>query len=101
MPWLSENPWQIQFGASPHLPPTIRSSLYPCYFTIETDRDTIFAKDKYFILQVSNVGTESDSYKITISSSANHYSIYLNSGVINKQKNTVFKILPSSNPSAR
>jgi hypothetical protein len=44
------------------------SSLYPYYFTIQSDRDTISRDDNTFKLKIFNDGTEDDSYEIRIKS---------------------------------
>ena len=44
------------------------SSLYPCYFTCQTDKDTITTKASTFNIKIFNKGSEADSYNIQLSS---------------------------------
>jgi hypothetical protein len=44
------------------------SSLYPCYFVFETDRDTVSKKMPGFNIRVFNKGSESDAYEVKIGS---------------------------------
>ncbi len=55
------------------------SSLYPCYFVFETDRDTISKNSPVFNIRIFNKGSESDLYNVNITSA---------SGVLIKQFTT-------------
>jgi len=43
------------------------SSLYPCYFTFTTDRDTLTKKSPKFKITIFNKGSEEDKYEIEVS----------------------------------
>jgi hypothetical protein len=58
------------------------SSLYPCYFTIETKKDTLRKRNAHFKLEIYNAGTNSDSYTIALSPGTGGYDIKKNSGVV-------------------
>jgi len=53
------------------------SSLYPCYFTIQTSCDTLTKAQRSFQLKVFNVGSDEDSYKVDISSASGNYKMQL------------------------
>jgi hypothetical protein len=46
------------------------SSLYPCYFTFATDRDTLSRAAPGCMIRLFNKGSESDAYQITLSSAS-------------------------------
>jgi hypothetical protein len=69
------------------------SSLYPCYFTAQTDKDTLSAGNATFRLRVFNKGTENDSYSIKISiPSSNNPPIALSSAIVPPDRSQVIKI---------
>lgn len=74
------------------------SSLYPCYFTVETDRDTVSSARTGFKLTISNAGSEADSYSISVSSSAKHYRLKKDSVKIAGRKKAQFNIQASGKP---
>ena len=49
------------------------SSLYPCYFTFQTNADTVAAKNTTFSLQLFNKGSEADSYLVKVKSATGGY----------------------------
>lgn len=49
------------------------SSLYPCYFTISTNDDTLAAGLSHLKLKIFNKGSENDSYEVRILSSSGNY----------------------------
>ncbi len=42
------------------------SSLYPCYFTFQTDADTVSESDTQFHIKIFNKGSEDDAYQVKI-----------------------------------
>jgi len=46
------------------------SSLYPCYFTLQSLQDTLHANSRVFYIRIFNKGSESDTYNIRVSSSS-------------------------------
>lgn len=47
------------------------SSLYPCYFTFTTDRDTVTKESPKYKITIFNKGSEEDTYNISIVEPAN------------------------------
>jgi Arylsulfotransferase (ASST) len=74
------------------------SSLYPCYFTIQANADTIKSSRKDFLLVINNAGTERDSYDISVNSSSKHFNGKLVSGNVNSRNRVKIKIAPLSKP---
>lgn len=74
------------------------SSLYPCYFTLRADNDSLSGNQTSAKLKICNAGSESDSYSITVTSSANSYKIKLNSYEILKRRSEDFIISPVKKP---
>ena len=70
--------WQAVMKSNDNIPDVIYhyrlcsayniSSLYPCYFTFQTDRDTITKSSPKFNLRIFNEGSENDSYDVKLSS---------------------------------
>ena len=69
--------------------------LIPCYYTIQSDRDSLTGSQTGFILAINNVGTESDSYNITVTSSSNHYHGNFNSAILKKENGQRLKLPPA------
>ncbi len=68
------------------------SSLYPCYFTIVTNHDTLTKTTPTFELRIFNDGTEDDSYQIVISSSSGAYNKQFDSNKIQSRRSQRIKI---------
>jgi hypothetical protein len=74
------------------------SSLYPCYFTITTDRDTLTSSNKQLTLHIYNDGTENDSYKILVSSGSNSSGEKIATGIVASRHSASFVISPKVPP---
>lgn len=74
------------------------SSLYPCYFTVQTSTDTIKNTTGAFMLRIFNDGTEDDSYRVSISSASGSYQKQLLTDVLNSGKSTRIEIKPQMPP---
>ena len=76
------------------------SSLYPCYFTIQSSTDTLTRKSPSFRLRVFNDGTESDTYRVSISSVSGHYKAQFTTDVLPGQRSMSFDFAPDKQPAA-
>lgn len=76
------------------------SSLYPCYFTISTDYDTLSATHPDLELKICNAGTESDNYSITVYSTGGSYKNNIHTGPVDKRQCAIFHIAPVGQPAA-
>ncbi len=74
------------------------SSLYPCYFTIQSNKDTIGKQDSTFSLKIFNEGTENDSYSVTISSPSNAFNKVFVTSDIKKGASAVLKLSRTAVP---
>ena len=72
------------------------SSLYPCYFTIQTSRDTLGKTQPSFHLRVFNDGTEGDSYEVDIQSLSGKYKEHFSTTVLPGKKSMSFNIEPGN-----
>ncbi|MDB5283047.1 MAG: hypothetical protein JWO06_2122 [Bacteroidota bacterium] len=70
------------------------SSLYPCYFTCETNSDTVTQKTSAFTLKVFNEGTDDDSYLIKISSGKGAYQKQITTSVLHSNRSASFDVTP-------
>jgi hypothetical protein len=76
------------------------SSLYPCYFTVQYSTDTLSRKSPSFRLRVFNDGTESDTYRVSISSVSGHYKAQFTTDLIPGQRSVSFDFAPDRQPAA-
>ena len=74
------------------------SSLYPCYFTIQTNADTLHKSPTSFELRVFNDGTEDDSYLVSISSATGYYNKQFSTPSATSKKSMRFEIAPRKLP---
>ena len=77
------------------------SSLYPCYFSCQLDKDTLGNRDSYFSIRIFNVGTESDSYTINITSTSDSFNQGLTTQSIQAGTSQYLKITANKHPSAK
>ena len=75
------------------------SSLYPCYFTMQTSADILNGSDHSFNLRIFNDGTEDDSYVLTISSTGGNYKKKITTDVLSARQSVRFDIAPEKIPS--
>ena len=71
------------------------SSLYPCYFTVTTNKDTVSKNQTAFTLQVFNKGSEADAYDIKTSSSSGGFNQQFSTETMMPNSSASFKIKPS------
>lgn len=76
------------------------SSLYPCYFTIQTNVDTLTDKVQKFQLRIFNDGTEEDTYQVNISSKTGVYKKQFTTDIVTGRKSIRFEIAPEKIPTA-
>lgn len=74
------------------------SSLYPCYFTIQTNCDTLNSGQVTFQLKVFNNGTEDDSYDVDILSQSGNYKKQFSTSVLRGGKSITFQVSPVKLP---
>jgi Arylsulfotransferase (ASST) len=74
------------------------SSLYPCYFTVQADADTLNKKSPSFNLRIFNDGSENDSYVVKVSSASGHYNKQFITPVLSGRKSINFIISPNQRP---
>lgn len=72
------------------------SSLYPCYFSIQTGCDTLTGIAASFNLKIFNNGSEGDAYVVNISSSSGNYQKHFSTNTVQSGKYIVFNIAPGS-----
>jgi hypothetical protein len=70
------------------------SSLYPCYFTFQTDLDTLKEKDLRFNVKIFNKGSESDSYQVKISSAHGTFSKQFTTATVGSNRSLTLEIKP-------
>ena len=70
------------------------SSLYPCYFTVQTSCDTITKMQRSFQLKVFNDGSDEDTYHVNISSTSGNYQMQLNTAVVTGGKSLNIPLSP-------
>ena len=74
------------------------SSLYPCYFTVITDIDTLTPGVPSFKVRIFNSGTESDQYEVKISSAHNEYRQQIASAVVKSRSSLIMDVAPNVVP---
>ena len=74
------------------------SSLYPCYFTVQTGSDTIDKTSSALQLRIFNDGTESDSYTVNITSAARAYNKHFSTDIVPGGRSIGFEMAPLSLP---
>jgi hypothetical protein len=74
------------------------SSLYPCYFTTQTNLDTLNKKSASFQLRIFNDGTEDDSYQVSISSASGCYQKHFSTAILPGSRSVRFEIAPDKVP---
>ncbi len=89
------NPYDNSWMPCPSFKVHYASSLYPCYFTVQTTTDTLPQGTPSFYLKIFNCGTEPDAYLINITSPSGDYmephaTTYLAPG-----KSTNFAVVPN------
>ena len=67
------NPGDTTWMPCPSFKVHYASSLYPCYFTIQTSADTLNKSTPYLYVKIFNAGTEPDSYLVNIATSSGDY----------------------------
>lgn len=77
------------------------SSLYPCYFTIQSKTEGLIRGSGSFQLKVFNNGTEDDSYQINVSSKSGYYDRHFSTPVLLGGNSTSFEITPALMPEAK
>ncbi len=91
---LSDSTWQPYGLYRAHY----TSSLYPCYFTVQTNIDALNVKVQEFQLRIFNDGTESDSYQINIKSTSGAYNKQLTTDVLPGKKSISLEMVPVNLP---
>ncbi len=71
------------------------SSLYPCYFTAQTDKEVLTKNASSFNLKIFNEGTEDDAYTIAVTSTSQSFAKQLTTAVIPKAGSTSLEIKPN------
>src|ERR1019366_8319741 len=74
------------------------SSLYPCYFTVQTNRDSLSKTNASFTLKIFNKGTESDSYSVSVLSPSKSFNQNRRSTTIRAGRSANFEISPATIP---
>jgi len=92
------NPHDMNWQPSPLYKAHYASSLYPCYFTVQTNADTLYKKSTTFELRIFNDGTENDTYQVNIQSYQGFYKNQFSTPVISGKKSMHFKIAPDKLP---
>ena len=92
------NPYDTTWMPCPSFKVHYASSLYPCYFTVQTTADTLSKHSDSFELKVFNDGTESDSYLINVSSTSGSYQKSFTTQSVSRKKNVPFEISPKRRP---
>jgi hypothetical protein len=72
------------------------SSLYPCYFTFETDADTVRKKTPSFNIRLFNKGSENDAYVIKISTISGSVHQQFTTDTLTPQRSVAFAINPGT-----
>lgn len=70
------------------------SSLYPCYFTFQTDEDTISKKSGRIGLKVFNEGSEKDDYEVKVLSATGEVAEEFTTGTLDAGGAQTFEIKP-------
>ena len=70
------------------------SSLYPCYFTFQANRDTVSQKAPNFKVRIFNKGSESDSYQVKIRSSSGTFLKQFKTATLGAGQSDLFEIKP-------
>ena len=70
------------------------SSLYPCYFTFQTDEDTVTRKSLHFGIRIFNKGSEEDAYRVKVASASGLYSSLFTTAMLNAESSAFFEIKP-------
>ena len=76
------------------------SSLYPCYFTAQNDKEVLSENASSFNLKIFNEGTEDDTYNINVSSPFQSFEKQLTTGLIPKGKSYSLNIKSNRQPVA-
>ena len=74
------------------------SSLYPCYFTAQTNRDSLSKTNSSFTIKVFNEGTENDSYSVAVLSASKAVNEKKGSAIIQPGRSANFSISPGTVP---
>lgn len=74
------------------------SSLYPCYFTVQAEYDTLTEKSPAVKLRIFNVGSENDSYVIKVSSADGNYKSEISTASVQNGISANFEIRPGAIP---
>jgi hypothetical protein len=74
------------------------SSLYPCYFAVQTNSDTLNEKEPSFTVRIFNNGTEDDRYTVKISSSKGAYKKQIKPAEVHDGKSVSFDVSPEKLP---
>ena len=86
-------PRESGYGPFPLYRTHYTSSLYPCYFTIQSDKDILNGASS-FNLKIFNEGTEDDQYTVNISSSSKSFSKQINVQTIGAGRSLQFTVNP-------
>ncbi|HWB65042.1 MAG TPA: aryl-sulfate sulfotransferase, partial [Chitinophagales bacterium] len=70
------------------------SSLYPCYFTAQTDADSINNADGSFKLRIFNTGTDPDTYFVQVTSASGAYNTTDNGVAVKPGRSCTLTIKP-------
>ena len=74
------------------------SSLYPCYFSVQTSADTVHKTSPTFQFKVYNVGSEVDSYVVDISSPSGYYKKFFSASDMAPGTYKTFIVIPNKTP---
>ena len=86
------NPYDTTWMPCPSFKVHYTSSIYPCYFTVQTNVDTLHKHSDSFELKVFNDGTENDAYLVNVASTSGSYQKQFTTPVISPKKNVPFEI---------
>lgn len=70
------------------------SSLYPCYFTFMTDKDTVTKTSPRFSIRIFNNGSEDDAYIVKLSSATGQVTTLLTTDTISHGRSVTIPIIP-------
>jgi hypothetical protein len=70
------------------------SSLYPCYFTFQTDKDTLTKASPQFSIRIFNNGSEDDAYDVKLSSASGAVVMEFPTGTIRHGRSVTIPIIP-------
>jgi hypothetical protein len=71
------------------------SSLYPCYFVFETDKDTVKKREPKFSIRIFNKGSESDAYNVKITSPSGAFEQQFSTSTLEPNRSETITVKPT------